>query len=85
MPDLVWVPDLLLEAPPPTATGEPRALSGPQGVRATWTTWLAALLYINSRVPRLDGSEGGPPAHLTLQHGSAGLIALAGQTMPRFL
>ena len=58
VPELVWVPDLLLEAPGPTATGEPRPLSGPQSVRAMWATWVTALLHLNGRVPRLDGSDG---------------------------
>lgn len=58
-PDLVWVPDLLTEAPPPLPSGEPRPLSGLQGVRSMWTTWVTAMLHINSRVPRLNGEDGG--------------------------
>lgn len=58
VPELVWVPDLLLEGPGPPPSGEPRPLAGAQSVRAMWATWVAALLYLNGRVPRLDGSDG---------------------------
>ena len=47
------------EAPSSKPPEEPRPLVGPpHSVRSMWSTWVATLLHVNSRVARLDGAEG---------------------------